>query len=118
MKSVLVAFFFACMLFHETAAFSFNDCKKATVQNEIVNGYNCNLPDDATGPGVIHSERVKGNVIWAAPRPNRHGLYEFTVEYAYFQMRAFSRRQPRIGDSVEVIVRAILYPGLVEFDQR
>jgi len=116
MMKYIIACVFAIFAINNALAFSFNDCKKASFNNEIVNGYNCNLPDDATGPGLVHSERVNGKVTWASERPNRHGLYEFELEYAYFQMRGFSRKKPRIGDTVQVIIRAVLYPGLVNFD--
>ncbi len=116
MKWFAAVAIFASMSFHNALAFSFNDCRSASDKSEVVKGYDCGLPEEATGPGQPYSERVNGKVIWTSSRPNRHGLYEFEAKYEYFHLRGFSRRKPRIGDTVEVIIRAILYPGLVNFD--
>lgn len=94
-----------------------NICANATPQNDVIQGYNCNIPYDATGPGIYHSERVIGRVTWSAPTKNPHGLYEFTAEYLYFQLKGYSRIKPVVGEGVEVVLRVVLYMGRLRQDR-
>ena len=37
--------------------------------------------------------------------------YSFIAQYQYIQVQGFMRRQPQIGDDVEIIVRSVIYAG-------
>ncbi len=76
-------------------------------------GYNCKVPEDATGRPIFYSERVVGEVIWTAPTRNAYGLYKFTAAYSHFQVEGHSRFKPIVGEPVEIVVRAVLYGGRI-----
>ena len=37
--------------------------------------------------------------------------YSFTAQYHSIQVQGFSRRMPRVGDDVEIIIRSVFYAG-------
>jgi len=37
--------------------------------------------------------------------------YSFIAQYQYIQVQGFMRRQPQIGDDVEIIIRSVIYAG-------
>ena len=96
-----------------TAALAEDLCSKWTGEG-LIEGYDCSYPRDATGPRLFYTERVTGKVTWAARTPNFYGLYEFNANYLYFNLRGLSRIQPVVGDEVEIVIRAILYGGMLE----
>lgn len=110
----LVAALLVVVSFSSQASGVETECQR---RNKGEPGYNCTLPEDATGRPIFYSERVVGRVIWVSSTKNAHGLYEFSAEYEYFQVDGHSRFRPIIGEKVEIVVRAVLYAGRITRDK-
>jgi hypothetical protein len=95
------------------AASAGNVCENA---KGVVEGFNCKIPEDATGQPIYWTEKVMAKVIWVHPKPDAHGFYRFTAAFSHFQTDGTSRIRPVIDDDVEITIRALIYPGLLKRD--
>lgn len=111
MKTILLAITILTALVMSNAGWTRNICENG---KGIVEGFNCNVPDDATGPPIYFTEKVLAQVTWVSPVADAHGFYAFTTFFDNFQTDGRSRIRPALGDRVEITIRAVIYPGLLK----
>lgn len=86
-------------------------------KDEIDRGINCELPFESTGRPIYYSERVIGKVTAASTIRDQYGLYNFSATYESFEVHGRSRVKPVVGESVEIIIRAVLHTGKIRRDR-
>jgi hypothetical protein len=114
MKSAFfLSIVFSAATFFTPAVAQDDECEQ---RNIMERSWNCKIPYDAAGPRLFHTNRVMGRITWASSTKNENGVYEFNASYAYFNLKGYSHAKPEVGQSVSVVIRAILYAGLPKFE--
>jgi hypothetical protein len=128
MRRLLIAFLACCGATLPLAEAQVVDARG--VYNYIPNAGD-RVPDGASGPGIVYTQRTTGNIISVGMPVYKNQVtgqhcdgqpvqcsptfvavlvgYPFTVQYEHLQMQGFMSRRPQIGEKAEVIIRSVFY---------